>query len=152
MGETKKWKDGLLRSSLPLEQLVAEVFVDRKFYVTGEYAYLRPNETGVETEFSVDLEAFDLLPQKGGSWGKLSCLVECKYSYPGTSWIFAPHLNLENIWAGPITYCQELCTQRIDPRDLNLFDQNLVYCHSGIELHPNGDVNNQRVARALYQI
>ena len=74
---TKKWKDGLLKSSLPLEQLVAEVLANQKFFVCGEYSYLRTNENGLETEFSVDLEAFDLLPEPGGSWGELRLLIEC---------------------------------------------------------------------------
>lgn len=48
----KKWKDALLRSSLPLEHIIAQKLSKIGIYVSGEYTYLRPNEDGINTEFS----------------------------------------------------------------------------------------------------
>jgi hypothetical protein len=149
---SKSWKDGLLRSSLPLEQLVAEVLAKRKFYVCGEYSYLRKNENGIETEFSVDLEAFELLPEKGGSWGNLRLLVECKYNYPSVRWVFASHVNPENLVGGVIRCFDHLCTQTIDDERLVPFDHDLEYCVTGVELHENGEVNRQSITRATHQL
>lgn len=50
-----KWKDALLKTSLPLEHLVAEKLGKQKFDIWGEFSFVRENEHGLETEFSVDL-------------------------------------------------------------------------------------------------
>jgi hypothetical protein len=41
------WKENLLKSSLPLEQLVAEQLERSKFQVAGVFLYIRPNEQGI---------------------------------------------------------------------------------------------------------
>lgn len=53
MSEPKasKWKDSLLKSSLPLEHIVSEGIERQSFYVAGEYVYQKPNENNILTEF-----------------------------------------------------------------------------------------------------
>jgi hypothetical protein len=76
----KKWKDFLLKTSMPLEYLVAEKLSELKYGIQCEYNYLRPNETGVPTEFSVDIWAVNNLFKKNfGLWANLNYLIECKY-------------------------------------------------------------------------
>jgi hypothetical protein len=60
----KKLKDSLLKTSMPLEYLVAEKLSELKYGIQGEYHYLRPNETGVPTEFSADIWAVNNLFKK----------------------------------------------------------------------------------------
>ena len=54
---SKKWKDALLSSSLPLEHLVAKKLAQSSFHIEGEYSYTRQSEQDVKKEFSVDLLA-----------------------------------------------------------------------------------------------
>ena len=69
-GRKRSWKDALLKTSLPLEHMIAEKLDRRGFEVCGEYSYVRTNAQGVSTEFSADLWAFSLLKKrKGGYWG-----------------------------------------------------------------------------------
>ena len=54
MSNNTKWKDHLLKTGLPLEFLTAIEFESRGHSNWGEYPYLKRNENGVLTEFSVD--------------------------------------------------------------------------------------------------
>jgi len=67
-------------------------------------------------------------------------------------WIFASHVNPDSLTGGVIRCYDHLCTQAIEDRDLFQFDCDLQYCVSGIELHENGEVNNQSIARAISQV
>lgn len=74
-----KWKDALLKTSLPLEYLVADKLSKHGFLVVGEFSYSRSNEQGIDTEFSIDLLANKFLEKrKDDAWANLSLLVECK--------------------------------------------------------------------------
>jgi hypothetical protein len=53
----KKWKQSLLKSSLPLELLAAKKLGCHGFDVLGEYPFMRANEAGVPTDCSVDILA-----------------------------------------------------------------------------------------------
>jgi hypothetical protein len=155
-----KWKDHLLRSSLPLEQLVAEAMERHGLYVAGEYPYTRPNELELDREFSVDLHAFELLPRRSrseGSWGALNLLVECKYSYPGVQWIFTPCPPSSLIVVGCIKRLEDLCTERlihrkITSRDpLYALDYSLPFCVTGVALHTGGADQNT-ISHGLNQL
>jgi hypothetical protein len=47
-----KWKDALLKTSLPLEHLVAEKLGKQKFDIWGEFSFVRENEHGLETIYT----------------------------------------------------------------------------------------------------
>lgn len=150
--KNNRWKDYLLRSSLPLEQIVAEKLERSAFHVGGEYPYTRLNEHGVETEFSIDLHAFDIIEPSREQTLSLNVLVECKYTYPGTKWIFSPHPEKSVVIMGCINYLEDLCTYRLDNKDaLYQIDRKLEHCTRGIELHSKGADPNT-ISRGLHQL
>jgi hypothetical protein len=148
-----KWKDALLKTSLPLEYLVAEKLGKKKFDVFGEFSFSRKNEQGLDTEFSVDLHAVDNLENtKGNTWAFLHLLIECKYNYPGVKWIFAPQPPNAVTFTGVISRLQDLCTNRVSNFDsLEALDDSLPFCVKGIELHET-DANVQSISRGLHQL
>lgn len=60
---TNKWKNALLKSSLPLEYIIANRLNKLGVYIAGEFSYLRTNENGIKTEFSTDILAFKFLEE-----------------------------------------------------------------------------------------
>jgi hypothetical protein len=85
------WKDELRKTGLPFEFFVDSILTKQKFYTYTEFQYLRENETGRETEFSVDFEATYYVGDRSGNdlWAALELLVECK-DLRAATWIFAP--------------------------------------------------------------
>lgn len=81
-----KWKDFLLKSSLPLEYQVMQL-LKNKYGCVGyyEYTYLRRDEHDVVNEFSYDIDVSYI---KGGDFFDL--MIECKYRDPSTNWLFLP--------------------------------------------------------------
>lgn len=148
----KKWKDALLRSSLPLENMVAELLSKKNFESNGQFSYLRKNEHNISTEFSVDLEAFTLIGLGKGRYGAtLNLLLECKYSHPTVKWVFSP-VPFGNYLIGYINYFEELCTKRIVKSDpLYDFENGLIYCTRGIALHEK-DVDEKSIEHGLSQL
>ena len=151
---SNKWKDSLLKTSLPLEYLVADKLDKKGFFVAGEFSFTRRNEQGIDTEFSVDLRASNLLekPRSHDYWANLNLLIECKYNHPAVKWIFAPHPENSVVITGVINVFQDLCTRRISKEDeLYRLDSDLDFCVKGIELHET-DANPQSITRGLHQI
>jgi hypothetical protein len=151
--QNPKWKDNLLKSSLPLEQIVWEKIEAHDFTVFGEFAYNRPNEQGVDTEFSVDLHAVDYVEYRKESRGFINLLLECKYNHPGIKWIFTPYPRKSTVIGSDIiTVLQDLCTQRItNSKFISNFGNELEYCTKGVEIYDNGmDLNS--ITRGLYQL
>ena len=81
MSKDKTWKESLLKSSLPLETIVAEILTQLDLEIEGEFSYLRTNQEGIETEFSIDIVAQKLfdLTNRTKNLGVIDFLVECKY-------------------------------------------------------------------------
>jgi hypothetical protein len=148
-----KWKDALLKTSLPLEYLVAEKLEKKDFGLWGEFSYTRKNEQGIDTEFSVDIRAVDLLKGRGEDyWGSLQLLIECKYSYPTVKWVFAPHANESTLTLGVVNHFEDLCTRRLSNSDpIYNVDRDLIFCTKGIELHES-DANEQSIKRGVHQL
>lgn len=89
--DDNRWKENLLKSSLPLEQLVSEKLENKNLYISGEYPYIKPNEQDINTEFSIDLHAYETI--RNAYTMRLHLLIECKYNYPGVKWVFSPHIQ-----------------------------------------------------------
>lgn len=165
-----KWKDSLLKSSLPLELLVAEKIARTGFDVNSEYSYIRTNEQGIETEFSVDLHAsksFDmpypeelathvdlLIPGLLPDIAEFDMLIECKYNYPGVKWVFSPHPD------SFLSLNSQKCIYDLDFSrtgynsvlgDLTLDGVVFNACNRGIELNTNGFDPNS-ISRGLSQL
>ena len=147
-----KWKDQLLKTSLPLELRVAELLGEMGFWVGGEYTYLRQNQEGADTEFSVDVHVVQELEVSEDRWGSWEVLVECKYSSPGCKWIFLPFPKTTDIIIGAIWVTEDLATKRIrDKEPLLSIDRELEYCMKGVVLHDNG-VDSNSVTRGQQQL
>lgn len=150
-----KWKEFLLKSSVPLEQLVSEKLSNRGFHIKGEYPYLRPNEQEIKTEFSIDIHASDK-PEKETSdiGGVLHLLIECKYNHPGVRWIFSPSLRE---YKGPVSKNVLKCLDQLtsefleNKREHLTIDPNLPFCTRGIELNTSGFDPNT-IARGQNQL
>lgn len=80
-----KWKDFLLKSSLPLEYEVKKLLDEYKCVGSYEYTYLRKDENGLNCEFSYDIDEAYI---KGGHFFNL--MIECKFRDPSTDWVFIP--------------------------------------------------------------
>ena len=152
----KKWKDALLRTSLPLEYLVAEQLSDLRFGIQGEYYYLRPNEQGIPTEFSIDIWAVtELIQKKHRMWANINYLIECKYCHPGITWLFAPHTksDTEHLFEGSTVYTlDKLCTRQIfDKRPIWNLAKKFPICFKGVEIHQK-DATSQNIERGRSQL
>ncbi|MCF8057566.1 MAG: hypothetical protein K9K37_13140 [Desulfocapsa sp.] len=151
----KKWKDSLLKTSLPLEYLVAEKLSELKYGIQGEYHYLRYNEQGVPTEFSIDIWSVNhLLKRNLGLWANLNFLIECKYCHKGIKWLFAPHTKTDTEHLFEISVIHTLdkvCTRRIFNKQpiWNLIKR-FPLCFRGVELLPN-DATAQNIERGRSQ-
>lgn len=152
MGDNQdRWKDDLLKSSLPLEHLVAEKLGRKNLLIAGEYPYIRPNGQNVETEFSADLHAYAIFRNSSESTYKsrLNFLIECKYNYPGVKWVFSPHARGRGEPLSIHTLEQRDNDVSIDsPRNLYL---DLPICTHGICLYNSGYDPNA-IAHGLDQI
>lgn len=148
-----KWKDALLRTSVPLEYLVARHAHEHGFAVFGEYAYLRQSDEGTELEFSVDLWAMKSLKiSEEDYWGKLHLLIECKYCYPGLNWVFARHVETSALYVDPISVFDHLCTRQIGDRGpAELLYGHLPLVFKGVELHSD-NATTQSIDRGIHQL
>ncbi len=151
-----KWKDHLLKTSLPLEYLVAEKLSELKYGIQGEYHYLRPNEQSIPTEFSIDIWAVNNLFKRNiGFWAIINYLIECKYCHEGIKWLFAPLTKTatEHLFDISVIHTlDKLCTRQIfDKRPIwNIINQ-FPLCFKGVELLPN-DATVQNIERGRSQL
>ena len=150
------WKDALLKTSLPLEYLVADKLSNLRFGIQGEYHYLRPNEQGIQTEFSIDIWAVNHLFKKNlGIWASLNYLIECKYCHPGVKWLFAPHTETDTerlLERTTVHALDQLCTRQIfDKRPLWKLAIQFPICFKGVELYSK-DATAQNIERGRSQL
>jgi hypothetical protein len=153
------WKENLLKSSLPLEQLVAEQLERSKFQVAGEFPYIRPNEQGIKTEFSIDLhanksngriqEAEGVLEVVGRN-SDVNLLIECKYTHPSVQWIFSPYLFAPYV-PTPFICLRSECSSPIFDGVPHLLHDDLRICRRGVALSPNSFDPNV-ITHALSQL
>ncbi|MBW3623805.1 MAG: hypothetical protein KY468_10410 [Armatimonadetes bacterium] len=145
-----KWKDFLLKSSLPLEMLVSDELLVQGYYTWGEYAYLRKNEDAREVEFSIDVFAGREFEENGLHWGTLNILVECKYNHPSVRWVFnpLPYISSEKNY---VSIIDDLSFEQIQRKPFFESLPSFDYCASGIELNSNGFDPNT-ITRGLSQL
>lgn len=156
MTNQKDWKDALLRTSLPLEYLVASKLSNKKCGIQGEFHYLRPNELGVITEFSVDVWAASPLTNKrNGLLGHINYLIECKHCHDSVKWVFAPHTknDVEQIFEKSVVHVLDhLCTSRIfNKTPIWQLGGNYPSCYKGIELQDK-DATAQNIEKGRNQL
>ncbi|MDD1965916.1 hypothetical protein NPS29_11340 [Pseudomonas putida] len=143
----------LLKSSLILEHEVAAIIAECGFHNQGEFSYSRANESGEDTDFSVDLLAI-ASAGTGATLGELvslGLLIECKYASPSVEWVFskvARHepevlstLSVFN-WLGPY--------MATDLSSLNTLESR-IYCNRGVSLSST-TADPQKIRHGLQQL
>lgn len=144
---SEKWQQSLLKSSLPLESIIAKIVHELGFGVFGEYTYLRHDRNGNNAEFSVDIYASRLMSKKKDYWASIELLIECKYSDPNTKWLFSKIPKDEVGISLPARILDDLTTRRFpDFRDrchrkfaaVEYFLNDVPYCFKGVKLHSSG--------------
>jgi hypothetical protein len=136
MADKKSWKEALLRSSLPLEHVVAEALINAGVDASGPFSYLRPNEHNVPTEFSVDIAAASFIKTPQNDFGAdLQLLIECKYTTRDASWVFTPLSDSARSWIGePFSVWQSACTQQLDAAPVVALARDFPLCGRGVSL------------------
>jgi hypothetical protein len=147
-----RWKDSLLKSSIPLEHAVAEELARQKWYVWGQYAYARDNESGISVDFSVDLEASTQY-SRGSKWhSNLQVLIECKYASPGVKWVFLPYPSTAQLFSGVVQVLDQAANKRVTNRSsFERLEDDLVYCIRGVSLYDSGFDENA-IQRGTHQL
>jgi hypothetical protein len=149
-----KWKDFLLKSSLPLEQVVAEKVSNAGLHIGGEFAYLRNNEENNIAEFSIDLSASisNQIRVDVGIWSTLELLIECKYSSPEVDWIFARYPKLEPSTANCLHNYDFLSSFWVrDASAIIDIEKDAQYAVNGLAL-TNKFADNKRIKHGLNQL
>ena len=108
-----KWKDLLLKSSLPLEHVVASKLAELDWLVRGQYSYERKNESGLSVDFSADLQAIKEYTTDSHWIASLEVLIECKYASPGIRWIFLPYAETAELFSGVVKVFDAAANKRL---------------------------------------
>ncbi|WP_243288732.1 hypothetical protein [Geothrix terrae] len=144
----KPWQQALLSSGLPLENDLRGYLEEKGCIASFEYSYLKPDEHTIEREFSYDLDASYI---KGLHF--IDLMVECKYRYPGTKWIFTP-----GEYGGPGELYPNDFMHPFDHFIKGKFQfggnfprQLAPVCSKAVELLPDG-ANEKSIAQALHQL
>jgi hypothetical protein len=149
----KSWKDLLLSSGVPLEHSVEQVLRRLEFHNPREHKYVRADETGAPTVFSVDVRAPRIYADRG-LW--LDLLIECKYRHPGTRWVFAPQ-EYDDFLFGPflrdsfIFLDQTDISRQFEAGVFDKFSDKYPLCKRGIELLPK-ESNPKTIKQAVEQL
>ena len=145
--KSKKWKDFLLKSSIPLEYEVKQLLDKYGCVSNYEFTYLRPDENEVVNEFSYDIDASYI---KGRHFFEL--MIECKYRDLSTNWIFIPdnYGGMDEIEHYSFINPNDHFTQ--ENKFLRLDYEPLApLCGKGIEINSNGQ-NPKTITQAINQL
>lgn len=145
-----KWKNGFLKTGLPLEYVTSNILNEKGFSIFGEYPYLRPNENGESKEFSIDLRAHKCLDSDDRLF-VLDVLIECKFRQAGTTWIFSPFPS-DTMAIGLVHSTEDLVPVRLQGHELWEFEKEIGSCVSGVELMNNGGGNTDGARHGIFQL
>jgi hypothetical protein len=137
---------------MPLEYSVARMFQQFVNWQPGEFQYERKDAEGVPRIFSVDVHSSHI-DSKRNFW--LEALVECKYRYEGTRWIFTPR-DYEPLLGHDFGDLYVTLDQCCPDRQLNRsllaeFRDNYPLCGKGIEILPT-ESNPKTIEQAVQQL
>ena len=144
---SNKWKDFLLKSSIPLEYEVKQ-FLDKYGCVSNyEYTYLKQDENEVINEFSYDIDSSYI---KDNHFFEL--MIECKYRDSSTNWIFTPenYGGIDEIEHFSFINPNDHFTQSHKFSGLD-FEPYAPLCGKGIEINTNGQ-NPKSITQAINQL
>jgi len=142
-----KWKDFLLKSSLPLEYDVKKLLGKYGCIGDYEYTYLRKDENGITNEFSYDIDASYI---KGSHFFNL--MIECKFRDSSTDWIFVPEQygGMDEIDAHSFLHPIDHFTKKKKFLPLD-YEPLAPLCGKGIELTSSGQ-NPKTITQAVSQL
>lgn len=148
----KTWKDHLLSSGIPLEYSISRIFEQLVDWQPGEFKYERKDSEGISKIFSIDIHSAHI-DTKRNFW--LDVLVECKYRYDGTRWIFTPR-EYDPLFGRDFKDLFVTLDQCCNDRELNKnfvsqFRSRYPLCGKGIELLPT-DGNPKTIEQAVQQL
>jgi hypothetical protein len=149
----KSWKDALLSSGIPLEHTVAGIFRKLKLDEPIEFKYLRNNELGVSTVFSIDLQVSHIYLEHN-MW--VDYFVECKYRHDSVNWVFTPEEKNWRNFEFDASDMFNVIDNVSDSLYLNLdkfgfSETNYTLCNKGIELTTEGS-NPKSIMQAIQQL
>lgn len=147
------WKKHLLKSGLPFEYEVKELFVKNGCTVWDEYSYLKNDENNIVKEFSYDLDA-----NKWNGGYSIDFMIECKYKTEPTKWFFTPdpysyqkELN-QNSFLHPIDHFTENNFLFNQMPFYKVIEEPLgPFCLKGVEIYNNKPVETN-IFRAIKQL
>lgn len=145
--KSKKWKDFLLKSGVPLEYEVKQLLDKHGCISNYEFTYLRPDENEIINEFSYDINASYIY---GGHLFEL--MVECKYRDQSTNWIFTPenYQGIDEIEHYSFLNPNDHFTQKNKFSRLD-YEPYGPLCGKGIEI--NSDAQNPKtISQAIHQL
>ena len=144
---SSKWKDFLLKSSIPLEYEVKKLLDKYGCVSNYEFTYLRQDENKIVNEFSYDIDASYI---KGAHFFEL--MIECKYRDLSTNWIFTPedYGGIDEIEHYSFINPNDHFTQATKFLRLE-YEQFAPLCGKGIEINSNGQ-NPKSITQAINQI
>jgi hypothetical protein len=152
MMQNNKWKDYLLKSSLPLEFEARKILEKLGFWTRSEHSYLRENENSILTEFSYDIDAETKIKEHCFQF-----LIECKYRDDSTNWLFLPEeYNHSTRGIGTTDFLNTNDFLYIKKYNDFLFKiLNVIkvspLCSKGIEVNSNGQ-NPKSIEQAIAQL
>jgi hypothetical protein len=149
------WKDMLLRSGVPLENVVTDMLSAYEIW-PYEYEYERPDRSGIVTNFSIDV----LVPHSAAAPPvAFDFLCECKYARPGTDWVFFRDEQLTPGGPDPQSPSASVTVQANEAKagghpntnDIRAYLTALPHGRYGVEM--TDDKNDKvRVKDSLYQL
>ncbi len=152
-----KWKSNLLSSSFPLEYETARMLVSKGLSVSSEYTYNRRNDSGKDTDFSVDIHALGFTPfdDENEVTSSLHILVECKHRTKQAKWLFLPDPNEEDmspvILGKTINFIDKFSLYSLNKQSSIIFDEDLYASYKCIEI--NGDqVYDKEIKHGISQL
>lgn len=142
-----------LSSGIPLEYSVAQIFEDLTRWQRGEFRYERKDEQGITRLFSVDVHSTNLNLDRERNL-RFETLVECKYRYDDTKWVFTPHEYdfFEIEFSDLFVSLDECCADReLDKSPLDKVSDRYPLCTKGIELLTDNS-NPKAIHEAVQQL
>ena len=147
----KIWKDYFLSSGVPLEFSVINTLKKFDLITPTEYKYMRLNESGCPSQFSVDIYT-SYIDVSRNLW--LEALLECKYRHDGIKWIFTPTEEdiimprCEDLY---VTLDQYDTKRKFNKAAIASFASEYPLCGKGIELVKDS-ANPKSIEQAVQQL
>lgn len=157
MDEKKgSWKSRLLSSSVPLEHATARCLASRGLSVEADFAYARPDASGIEKDFSVDLHG-ECEINEDPCIASVDVLVECKYRNPNVHWLFLPDPNTnsdgETGSSGSVpALVDEFSPYHLSREPSKAFAYSQPYVYKAVEVSADGHVYSAEIAHGIEQL